>query len=171
MVFLRYLTGQNFGGQNFRRTKFLGGQNFRHQVEFPQFCPTKFFPHTNHNKICFNMMICINQTCFRFQRTKYFGGQNFRQFCPPKFCPDSFPWLPIQKCQISHHENGHKYFSSRRFWNKIFMVLSSPIDLAWSRCLKTQSRKSPETLTVTSFYDIRNFKDFCIMKISQTFDR
>ena len=29
-----YLIGQNFGGQNFRRTKFFDGQNFRYQVRF-----------------------------------------------------------------------------------------------------------------------------------------
>ena len=28
-----YLLGQNFGGQNFRWTKFFGGLNFRHQVQ------------------------------------------------------------------------------------------------------------------------------------------
>ena len=32
----KYLIGQNFGGQNFQRTKFFSRQNFRHQVEFRQ---------------------------------------------------------------------------------------------------------------------------------------
>ena len=31
---LVYIIGQNFGGQNFRRTKIVGGQNFRQQVRF-----------------------------------------------------------------------------------------------------------------------------------------
>ena len=30
-----YLIGQNFGGQNFQRTKFFGGQNFWQQARFP----------------------------------------------------------------------------------------------------------------------------------------
>ena len=46
----KYLIGQNFGGQNFRRTKFFGGQKFSadkifgSKSGFRQFCPPKFCP-------------------------------------------------------------------------------------------------------------------------------
>ena len=78
----------NFGGQNFWRTRFFGGQNFRHQVEILAvlsdeiFFIAFLFPHTIHKKNMFWHDISINLTCFRFQRTEYFGGQNFRRTKP-----------------------------------------------------------------------------------------
>ena len=57
---LRYLIGQNF-----RRTKFFGGQNFRHQVEISavlsdeMFSSVSYFPTQFTRKICFNMIIAL----------------------------------------------------------------------------------------------------------------
>ena len=43
-----YLIGQNFGGQNFRRTKFFGGQYFRHQVEISAVLSDEIFSSVSY---------------------------------------------------------------------------------------------------------------------------
>ena len=112
-----YLIGQNSGGQNFRRRKFFGRQNFRHQVEIRQLFPTKFFhrflisPYNWQEKYVWTRDL-IYLTCFRFQRTKFFGGQNFladkifgsksdfRQFSPPKISPIRYTGVLKYKKQL-----------------------------------------------------------------------
>ena len=105
-----YLIGQNFGGQNFRRTKFFGGQNFRHQVEISAvlsaeiFSSVSYFPIQFTRKMSFNMRFILIWHVLDFSgqnisADKIFSGQkfsadkifvsksDFRQFCPTKFCP------------------------------------------------------------------------------------
>ena len=103
---MEYLIGQKFGGQKIRRTKFFGGQNFRHQLEISAilsktvltrnlcFC---FLRCQNKDRQCTETHIMIGGQ--KISADKNFGGQNFsadkifgakpnfRQFCPPNFCP------------------------------------------------------------------------------------
>ena len=51
----KYLIGQNFGGQNFRRTKFFGGQNFRHHLEISAVLSAENFLSV----LCFNMSLIL----------------------------------------------------------------------------------------------------------------
>ena len=65
--FLCYLIGQNFGGQNFRRTKFFGGQNFRHQLIISavlsdeNFSLVSYFPIHSTRKMFYINFILISQ--------------------------------------------------------------------------------------------------------------
>ena len=68
----------------FWRTKFIGGQNFRHQVEIGSFVRRNFFisflfPPYNSQENMFEHEICIHLTCFRFHWTKFSADKNFRK--------------------------------------------------------------------------------------------
>ena len=76
---IEYLIGQNFGEQDFRRTKFSApSRNFGSFVQLIFFIGF-LFTHTIHKQNMFKHEICINSTCSRFQLTKYFGRQNIRR--------------------------------------------------------------------------------------------
>ena len=114
----KYLIGQNFGGQNFRRTKFFGGQNFRHQVEISAVLSDEIFSSVSYFSIQFTRKICFKMKFVLIWHVLYFSGQNisadkifggqnfsadkifgsksdFRQFCPPKFCPIRYSFIDI----------------------------------------------------------------------------
>ena len=101
-----YLVGQNFVRQNFRQTKYFGGQNFRHQAEIStllsHFCLTfvlkhwtkfstdKIFRRTRFStpsRNFDNFVWFLPDFCFEILDKIFDTKLKFRQFCPTKFCP------------------------------------------------------------------------------------
>ena len=134
MVFRVYLIGQNFVGQNFRRTKCFVGQNFRYQAEIltilSDFCLTfvlKYWTKFSTDKI-FDTKLKFRHFCTifawllywnigqNFRRTKFFVGGNFRhrveisKIFPTNFCP--IRYLKIRGWYSDYR--GRNYFVNTR---------------------------------------------------------